>query len=183
MTGKLKWILLALSVSLMVNVFAAGHFLGERRPPPPGPGQNPGEGWAGRLLPQDLRGQIPKEARQAFRKEMMSRRGDVRDARAALKDARQRVMEELRRDTLDQVAVETALADVRRATDSLQGSFEQSLVAALATMTPEQRMAVAKRMVKRGKRAEGFRKRANGERMLPAGPPLPPPPGEQPPEF
>ncbi|MEO0411485.1 MAG: periplasmic heavy metal sensor [Pseudomonadota bacterium] len=150
----------------MLNVFAAGHFVGERKPPPPTGGDSAGA-WVSRLLPRDVQDQIPPDARKAFRQTMIGNRQSVRQARQDLKTARARIVEELKRDDLDAPALEAAFADMRRATGALQNNFETSLVAALATMTPQERLKVAKRMTQRGKRFNGKRRGDEGGNRRP----------------
>lgn len=175
-----KWIIAALSLSLMVNVFAAGHLLGG------GLKSRPGQEKIdfGRGLPRGVIQAMPPAAKEAFRKSIQASRKEVRIRRREVRELRASLPGIVGRSgPLDVAALEQRFEKLRALSGGMQGGFEAALISALSVMTQEERATFAAELEKASKR--GPRKGGPGggpgggpERGMPGegrgGPPPPP---------
>lgn len=147
MSRPSKWIIAALSLSLMVNVFAAGHFFTREFKPKHG-----GERIElSRSLPRGALSVMPEGAREAFKATLLASREDIRAIRKETRDARRNVGKAMATDgSLDEAAIAENFAKLRTLTAQQQAGFETALISALRVMTAEERQAFALELGKRG---------------------------------
>ena len=128
-----KWVAIALTASLAVNVFLAGLFVGRQMmmPPPLGPAGMPRGGWhpGDRGLPPfvgRIADRMSPRNRSIFVAAMKRHEPAIMTAGTALHDARGKVRQTLGADPFDRGTAETAMTELRERT----GEFEQQLQAA-----------------------------------------------------
>ena len=131
-----KWIAIALTASLAVNVFLAGMFVGRRMvgppPPPLGPAAQQQSAWrpGDRALPpmiDRIADGLAPQYRTVFLAAMDKHRQDIVASGLALREARGKVRESLSAENFDRNATTTAMADLQER----ETRFRQSLQAAL----------------------------------------------------
>lgn len=118
----------ALALSLAVNIFATAYVAGQ---------------WSQREARIDLAGLLPASdtIRRDVRAELANSRADIVAAVSKLQRAR-RVVQEATGASFDRVAVETALADMRAATEVLQVIAQAALLSALEQASRAERPRV-----------------------------------------
>ena len=132
-----KWIAIALTASLAINVFLGGMFVGRRMvvPPPPPlgpaaaqqpPAWRPGDRSLPPMIDRIAEGLSP-QYRPAFLAAMDKHRPEIATAGLALRDARGKVREMLSAETFDRNATAAAMAELQ----AHETQFRQSLQAAL----------------------------------------------------
>jgi uncharacterized membrane protein len=176
MAAYVKWIIAALSLSLMVNVFAAGHFFGQGVGAPKGK-DGP---QITRGLPRGAYRAMPAEAQEAFRAALKDARKQTFRNRRQVRALRMEIPEIIGRPgPLDGAALGQNFEELRLLNAGLQSRFETALLSALEVMSESERQAFAEQLKKGGKR----RPRGGG----PGGPGGPegrpegsPPPGDEP---
>ncbi len=162
---------IVLAVSIGLNLFLGGAIAsawlvkrqyGGLRPPPQ-------VGMAGDF---DFRGGLAalgSEARPLAREIRREYGPRLREAGKAMQDARREVGRMLRADQIDPVALDVALADIRKRSDDAQAVMHQVLMEAITKLTPDQRRKFIEAAMRRG---------PGGDRRSPPGGPSP----EGPPE-
>jgi len=155
-----KWTGALLFVSLAANLFLGGVLLGRVTFAPKewdlaAGGAGPPDTSASLNAPADQRAAnpesrladrlraLPPAERRRFMTVLWQNRGDLPEARRALRLAALHVAELIAAPTLDQAALTQALADVRAATAHEQASLHVALVPALAALSPESRASLA----------------------------------------
>jgi uncharacterized membrane protein len=122
-------VIAALAVSLVANVFAASFVVGQ---------------WFGstRLEPIISAPRYPQSIRAAAREELRRSRGEVGPALARLRRARLAMFDAAWAPELDPAALETAMAEVRAATTSLQAIAQAALAKAIRAASPQERASI-----------------------------------------
>ena len=173
MDGRAKIILVA---SIVVNLFLAGALAGalvvgsrfvQERSEARG-GDRPGMLRAVQAVPSERRQLL----REVMRDQALAARPDLQAARQARRNAARLIGAE----TYDAAAVEAALKQAREADLAARAKIDTALAARLAELTPEDRAAFARVMMRGPRGGEG---RGRGPRG-PGGPPPPPDMDEQP---
>jgi uncharacterized membrane protein len=137
------WLGAALFVSIAVNTLLGGVVLGREmpwfveRPQPTGLPAFRVEGFAGRLQ------QLPQDERFRFMRAMRPYRPEIREARAALAEARQRLDQQLAAEPYSVPATLAALAEVRAKSTLLQERVQVAAAEALVKLSPASRRALA----------------------------------------
>lgn len=170
MAAYVKWIIAALSLSLMVNVFAAGHFFGQGGRSPKGK-DGP---QSTRGLPRGAYRAMPADAQEAFRAALKDARRETFRKRRQVRALRMEIPEIIGRPgPLDAAALAQNFEELRALNAGLQSRFETALLSALEVMNDSERQAFAAQLKKGGKR------RPRGDR--PGGAEGGPPPPDAPP--
>lgn len=127
-------LVIALVVSLAVNLFGGGVWLGrELRPLSPSPPALAGQG-----MPALLAG-IPPEARRLVRQQISANRPEVRERLRDLREARGAAFAVAREPEADRVALEAALARLRQRTEAAQALVHRFLIEALLAVPGDER--------------------------------------------
>jgi uncharacterized membrane protein len=125
--------LIALVVSVGINLFLVGFIVargfGQPRPPPRGPGP-----FHAREM-FDV-GRSP-EMRERFRQQ----KDELRPKHRALREARKELERALLAEPYDRARVEASLADLRRGTTALQEGMHEALLDIASDLEPERRRA------------------------------------------
>jgi uncharacterized membrane protein len=131
-----KWIAIALTASLAINVFLGGMFVGRRMvvppPPPLGPASPAAQNWrpGDRTMPPFIERMAERMApkdRDIFNTAMERHRPEITAAGMALRSARVKLREILDAETFDHAAAEAAMTDLR----DKNGEFQRTLQTAL----------------------------------------------------
>jgi len=137
-----KWIILALSLSLMANAFAAGHYVARG----PGPDRQDTEKTISAALPRGTFRALPDTARRAFRDTILAERRQNLTLRRDIRETRARLAKlATQAGPLDQDAMRETFEQLRRLQATKQESFENALLAALNAMSEEERKRFAER--------------------------------------
>jgi uncharacterized membrane protein len=161
--GKRGWLGLLLFVSVAANLFLGGLMLGRAVFAPvnweaaaldAGPAEAPSNMGApggnapeirmaasANRLAERVRA-LPQAERRRFFTVLRQNRGDLPEARMALRRAVAHVGQVIAAPTLDQQALTAAFADVRTATEREQASLHAALVPALAALSAESRVSL-----------------------------------------
>lgn len=133
------WLSLALVLSVSVNMFGAGWYLGQYDREPARPAAS---GMRATLdaLARDL---SPASAR-LLRQTLRARADQVRPELQALRQARRDLRDVLAGEPLDRAAVAEAQARIRAATGALQAALHQTLAEVAAAMPAEDRRLLAR---------------------------------------
>lgn len=134
-------LLLALLVSLSVNLLVAGVLLGRRGAPPP---EAPPFAWAA----QQLEPATQRLLRQRMRQQLPA----VRPVRAEMSRATNAVRLAVDTPDFDPEALARALADMRTATSRYQQLMHEGIVELAKELPREQRVALARSAMQRGER-------------------------------
>lgn len=149
MAASVKWIIAALSVSLMVNVFAAGHFFGQGVRPP----KDNAASLSARGLPRGAFRAMPEDAQAAFRTALKEARKETFRNRRQVRALRQDIPAIIARPgPLDTAALSKNFESLRLLNAGLQSRFETALLSALEVMSESERQAFAEQLKKSGKR-------------------------------
>lgn len=144
-----KWIIAALSLSLMVNVFAAGHLLGGGMRAKSGAGKPE----FSRGFPRGAYKTMPEAAREAFRQSLKDTRESVRKSKREARMLRETLPDIIGRSgPLDEAALKERFAKLRAVDSGLQSGFERALLSALAAMSEEERATFAAQLREDSKR-------------------------------
>ncbi|WP_454882936.1 periplasmic heavy metal sensor [Sphingomonas oryzagri] len=135
------------AVSVLLNIFLLGAAVGgvvwvRARHPLMGVG-------AIRVVGSEL----PADERRAFRRALREARLEMRPTAMAGRQARDDAATLLRAPTLDQAALDEALARARAADIAIRGHVEQRAVAFAATLPPDERAKLAEGIERRHARA------------------------------
>jgi uncharacterized membrane protein len=131
-----RWVVIALTASLAINVFLAGMFIGRRMvvppPPPLGPAAQQPPAWrpGDRALPpmiDRIAEGLSPQYRSIFRSTMDKHRPDIVATGAALREARGKVREMLSAENFDRDGTAAAMAQLQER----ESKFRQSLQSAL----------------------------------------------------
>lgn len=159
MTGKVKWIVLALALSLAINVFIAGLVIGRgARPMPPGQNQ-PNVGFNMKKLNKYL---SPAERRK-FRKAMVQQRDMLRGKYFEMKEAERRIKELITAPDIDPEELTQALQDHADFAQDLQSPVRKIVAEIILDLDHESRIQLAKDIFgsREGNRPRPRRNRGN----------------------
>jgi Spy/CpxP family protein refolding chaperone len=138
-TGTL--VVIAAIVSLCINLVLAGAMVGSRWHG--GPGRH-GPFWGdGRLMAD-----VPEDARPLIKQVFESHRPEFQAQREAVEQARLKVAELLKADTIDRQQLDLALGELLQRTQSIQKFGHQVLVDVAEKLPPEMRREMADRWAK-----------------------------------
>jgi len=144
-----KWVLLALVVSLGLNLFVGGLVVGGRfHHPPPGAFLHERHVDAKNeprvfLFVNRMARELPPDERRNFMTVVNGYRGELTEADRNLRDARKRVREAMAAEPFDRAALENAFADVRVRFDDLQKVLHGALADAASRLPPDARQRLA----------------------------------------
>ena len=140
------WILIALIVSLALNLFLGGLMIGRWVSGPPhhraaaaerGPGGEPG-----RIL-QRMAGSLPQEHRPAFEAVIGRHQERIVVLATQAREARAQVRDVLNKEPFDRAALDRAFETVRTRNDALQTEIQATIAEAAAALPPEARRQLA----------------------------------------
>lgn len=142
-----RWIVIALTASLAINVFLAGMFIGRRMvvpPPPLGPAAQQPAAWrpGDRTLPpmiDRIAEGLSPQYRSIFKSAMDKHRPDIVATGAALRDARGKVREMLSAENFDRDGTAAAMAQLQERESKFRQSLQSALLDAAADLPPEGR--------------------------------------------
>lgn len=139
-----RWVAIALTASLAVNVFLAGMFAGRQMggPPPlalmrsPAPHEpwHPGDGGLPPFVERMANG-MAQQYRAIFLSTMHQHQADISARGVALRQARAKLREVVSADNFDRAAAEAGLADLRQRSLEFQETLQSALLDA-ATQLP-----------------------------------------------
>lgn len=134
-TGRKGTALMVVTVlSICLNLAFAGMAIGERWH-----GWDSRNGGPGRWLFRS----VPEDARDLVDQALAAHQADFDAKRKAVQDARLKVAELLKADTLDRVQLEAAMAEVSRRFREMAQLGQQVLLDVTEQLTPEQRREMA----------------------------------------
>ena len=154
-----KWIAIALTASLAVNVFLAGMFVGRRMivppPPPLGPAAQQPPAWrpGDRALPpmiDRIAEGLSPQYRATFLAAMDKHRPEIMTSGVALREARGKVREMLSAENFDRNATSAAMTDLL----SHETTFRQSLQAALLDAAGDLPLEARRQMINPPRRSQ-----------------------------
>jgi uncharacterized membrane protein len=150
-----------LIVSLIVNALLIGLLVGGglRQKGSQSGGPSGGE----RAFVESIDRVVADEDRAAVRFAFRSAYGESRDARRAVRDARQALAEIIAADVYNEAAVIAAFGKMRAADDAAKAALHDALAAQLGGLTKDQRAAVLSNLERGGRQKRGER-RDRGER-------------------
>ena len=119
-------LLVALIVSLCVNLLLAGVMIGGRW-------HGPGPWWK----------DIPEEARPIMKQAFESHKAEFDQRRDAVRQARQKVADILKAEPIDQAALDQALVELSQASQSIQQLGNTMMVEVAKQLSPDLRAQVA----------------------------------------
>lgn len=132
-------VLVALVVSVCLNVFVAGLIAGRATGIRPGP-ERPSGGGLERFMAT-----VPAEARPVIRRALRENRGGLQGMVAEVREARQDAAAIVAREPFDEAGFEAAMAAVRARSEALQATVHGVIAEALADLPPEVRGEMAER--------------------------------------
>lgn len=136
-TGTL--VVIAAIVSLCVNLLLVGVMVGDRWHG--GPGRH--GSWASRMMEN-----VPEDARPLIKQVFESHKAEFEAERERVEQARLKVAEILKADTIDRAQLEQALAELMERSQSIQKFGYQVLVEVAEKLPPETRREIADRWAK-----------------------------------
>jgi len=142
--GPKRWLLIALAISIALNLFAIGFLAARALRPHAMHGDHDGHGPF--MGPRGLmrEGFGPNAA--PVLDQVMARHGDdLRKARGELKRTRREVRDALLAEPFDAARLERSLSDLRAQTDSTQAHMHEALVELASSLPLEQRKHLARR--------------------------------------
>lgn len=140
-----RWLLLALLVSVALNIAIAGFFLGKYLNSYPI--RSPEPLWdigLGQYI-----GALPTERRQELASVVSDARGKLRGSLAPLRDSQDALMKVLLTDPLDQQALQEQLAEFRRKMMEARERHDGVYIRLMASLTVEERRRIIEQMSKR----------------------------------
>jgi len=132
-------ILIALVLSVCLNVFVAGMIAGRVSSGGAPPERASREGL------ERFMATVPGEARPVIRRALRENRRDLQDLVAAVRDARQDAAAVVAREPFEQAEFEAAMAGVRDRSEALQAAVHGIIAQALDDLSPELRAQMAER--------------------------------------
>lgn len=141
-----KWVLLALFVSLGLNLFVAGFVLAHKyhRPPHEFADQRPPNERPGvHAFVDRMAGTLPDADREQFLSVIAGYRAEMATAEKQLRDARQKVREAVAADPFDRAALETAFGEVRARLQDMQKVMHGALTDAISRLPADARKNLA----------------------------------------
>ncbi len=132
-------VLVALVVSVCLNVFVAGLIAGRATGFGPAPDRASGAGL------ERFMATVPAEARPVIRRALRENRRGLQGMVAEIRDARQDAAAVVAREPFDEAAFEAAMATVRDRSQALQEAVHAIIAEALADLPPEVRAEMAER--------------------------------------
>ncbi|WP_119299530.1 periplasmic heavy metal sensor [Dongia deserti] len=140
LTGRTGTVaIVALVVSLCVNLLLAGFMVGSRWHD--GPRHH-------RFFGGPMMGSVPEEARPLMREVFKFHKAEFDGHRAAIEQARMKVADVLKKDPIDQAQLNQALDELMRQTQSLHQFGHQVLVEVAQKLPPDLRREMADRWAK-----------------------------------
>jgi uncharacterized membrane protein len=136
-TGTL--VVIAAIVSLCLNMLLAGVMIGGRWHG--GPGRH--GPWASSMMEN-----LPEDARPLIKQVFESRKAEFEAERERVKQARLKVAEILKAETIDRAQLDQALADLMQRSQSIQQLGHQVMVEVAEKLPPETRREIADRWAK-----------------------------------
>jgi uncharacterized membrane protein len=142
-----RWVAIALTASLAVNVFLAGLFVGRQMsaPPPPlgpaaqqQPAWRPGDRGLPPMFERIAEGMSP-QYRAIFLSTMEKHRPDIMAAGTALREARGKMREMLSAENFDHDGTAAAMAELQERETVFRKSLQSSLLEAAAALPVEGR--------------------------------------------
>lgn len=152
-----------LIVSLIVNALLIGLLVGGglRQKSPQSGGAVGGE----RAFVESIDRVVAEEDRAQVRRAFRSAYGDSRDARRAVRDARQALAETISAEVYNEAAVIAAFEKMRIADDVAKAALHDALAVQLGSLTKDQRAAVLSNLERGGRRGDrGRRGERRGDR-------------------
>lgn len=150
--GWRVWLLpVALLASLAFNVFLGSSLVGRFA-------HDRARGDSSTIGFREFARDLPAEAREKVRESFRARRGELRQERHDLRQARDRVIRALVADPYDEAAARTAFESLRQANADLSRVAQEAIIEAAANLPVELRRDLADRRPNRG------RPRASDER-------------------
>lgn len=140
-----KLLLVALMVSVAINLLVAGIFIGRGGIRPP-PGPSPAA-W--------MAADLDQETRQKLRQRMAGQASDVRPIRQELRRAMGDLRAAVRAEDYDPQAMADALARMREARGRYENFLHNNLVELSGELNREQRMALLRTALQRGMTSGG----------------------------
>lgn len=144
------WLLIALFVSLVLNLFLGGIVAGRIASGSPIGG--PGRAWSGgsdhgegpaRQFMQRMAASLPSEYRPSFEAVVAKHRPNVSQAGSRVREARAKVREAMLKEPFERAALEAAFADLRTRSDALQAALHAAIVEGAADLPPDARQRLA----------------------------------------
>lgn len=156
MTGKIKWLVAILALSLAANVFVAGMMLGKeaRRGPPPHGGK-PGIDFNIKRFGKYLN----EEERAKVRKILRSERRELGGRYRAVKTSERRIKDLIAAEQVDRSALLEALEAHAALMRELHGPMQRVMMEVIAELDHNTRSQLADEMFKRRPRFDGERLR------------------------
>jgi uncharacterized membrane protein len=135
---RTRWLVVALVVSLAMNLAVGGLMLGHvlRGPPSWRPG-DPEGGPAHRLMRL-----LPPEARDTVRQSFKEAGPEIRARAKALRQARDGVRDAIMAEPFDRARLDAAFADMRARSDALQTAVQAAIADGVSKLPPEARRKV-----------------------------------------
>lgn len=165
MSPTVKWLGALLLVSLAANVFIGGFLLGREfgdRPHPRHAHRHVERPAALHLELRALSKTLPEEAREELRASFKERKAAMAPVVEQIHATRQRIVELLEAEDLDETALEAAFAELSGLFVELQRPVHGTLMETAKTMSAEQRRHLAEAIERLHARAHKPRERRNG---------------------
>jgi uncharacterized membrane protein len=141
-----KWVLLALFLSLGLNLFIGGFVVAHRfhRPPHEFADQRPPNERPGMHAFVDrMASTLPAADRDQFLSVIAGYKAEMATAEKQVHDARQKVRDAVAADPFDRTALESAFGDVRARMQDMQKVMHGALADAISHLSPDARKALA----------------------------------------
>ncbi len=143
-----KWLVIALFVSVAINMFLGGLFVGRHLQPEPETAAVSAEtratgGRPLRALLQRMAAKLEPEDRQTFRAAVQEHRVALRTAGARVAEARRNLRRTLTADAFDRGEIDAAFAEVRTRTGEFHEVLQVAVSDAVGRLGPEARRRLA----------------------------------------
>jgi uncharacterized membrane protein len=139
-----KWLAIALTASLGVNIFLAGLFVGRQMVEPPAlrtvafrPGDRPMPAFVDRVAAA-----LTPDHRDTFLTAMGKFRPQIEASGDAVREARMKVRQLLAAEKFDRAATEQAMAELRQRNTEYQRTVQAALLGAAEALPPDARRAM-----------------------------------------
>ncbi|WP_439100745.1 periplasmic heavy metal sensor [Congregibacter sp.] len=139
--NKSNLIVIALLMSVAMNLLIAGVFIGKKRG---GPGEPPPMAWMAEELSPDTRRKVRRQMREQF--------PEVRPLREEMRTAQRAVREAVAAETFDPRALASALKYSRDVAARYQALIHKNLLEISADLPKDQRVALARAALHRGQK-------------------------------
>jgi uncharacterized membrane protein len=142
------WLLVALIVSIGLNLFLGSWMLGRWFSGPPLPRHmammsERGAEAPGRSTMQRMAASIPAEHRAAFEAVMVRHRDRITEAAAQARESRQQIRDAIVKEPFDRAALDAAFETQRKRNEALQSATQAAIAEAAASLPPEARKQLA----------------------------------------